>query len=477
MRTLDKVGLVAALAPHVSPPFGVHFLSPLGFVLVKVPGFITPNGFGDRNAVLQPVFERLLIENCQRFPSVRCRFGAALAGIEEGADGVSVGLVADGARHDISARFVLDCDGARTPVRTALGIPFDGSRIDEPHLVLDLADFPDQAPHSRFFCNPRRPVNSIPAPYGGRRMEFMLKPGEDGEGIVTDSAIRDLVDRNTPYAGVRLHIIRRPVYGFSERVARRLRLGRVFLLGDAAHVMPPFGGQGMNTGARDAANLCWKLAAVLRGQAQAQILDSYETERRAHIAAIVRYSVRVGRLANTRSRPLGLLRDACFALANLLPGVRRYFREMRHLPRPFLQDGLLVQDGDDGITGRILPRLSLLGNESGPLTLDDAAGPGFALVGVGVGTEALTAAAAHPLWDRLQPRLAPLASLVGDGAPGNPAFRFADGHGRARMARYTGRILMLRPDRYVAGAAAPDRFASLSTRLQQKFGAPGTHLS
>ena len=212
-----------------------------------------------------PYSKELLIENSRRFSSLDCRFGTSLADIAQTAGGVTVGLMADGARHTVEARFVLACDGARSQIRSLLGIPFEGSRIDEPHLVLDLADFPDQAPYSRFFCNPRRPVNSIPAPYGGRRMEFMLKPGEDREQVLTDAAIRDLVDRHTPYRGVPLHIIRRAVYGFSERIAGRLQQGRVFLLGDAAHVMPPFGGQGMNTGARDAANLCWKLEIVLSG--------------------------------------------------------------------------------------------------------------------------------------------------------------------------------------------------------------------
>ena len=463
MRVLDGVGLIPVLTPHVSRPFGVHFISPFGFVLVKVPGFVTPNGFGNRNAVLQPVFEKLLLEGSRRYPGVRCRFGAAVARIVQEGDRVSVTLHTEAGPREIAARYVLACDGARSFVRGALGIPFLGTRIDEPHLVVDLADFPDQVDHSRFFCNPARPVNSVPAPYGGRRLEFMLSPNDDRQRILTDAGIRELIDRHTPYRGVPLHILRRAVYGFSERIAARLQDGRVFLLGDAAHVMPPFGGQGMNTGARDAANLCWKLASVLRGDASTRIPASYEAERRAHIEAIVGYSVRVGRLANIRSRALAGLRDIGFALANLLPSVRRYFREMRQMPRPFLTEGLLAPGAaEDGVTGRILPRLQLSDAAGESISLDEAAGPWFALIGLDVAYETLTAAAEHPLWRRLRPRLVALAAPSSVGG-----LSVAQERGRDLIARHRGTILVLRPDRYVAGLAPADAFGQLSDRLDE----------
>src|SRR6185503_4224770 len=140
----------------------------------------------------------------------------------------------------------------------------------------------------------------------------------------------------------------------------RLQNGRVFLLGDAAHVMPPFGSSGMNTGARGAYNLCWKIAFVLRGLARPDILDSYDPERRPQIEAVVRYSMLVGRLANIRSWPLAVVRDAFFAAVNLIPRVKRYFREMRYMPRPVITRGLIVARRDrPGLVGRVFPRLAL----------------------------------------------------------------------------------------------------------------------
>ena len=196
-------------------------------------------------------------------------------------------------------------------------------------------------------------------------------------------------------------------------------------------------------------------------------LGSYDTERRDHIRATVRYSVRVGRLANIRSRGLAGLRDAGFALANLLPSVRRYFREMRHLPRPFLTAGLLATSpaGDDGLTGRILPRLLLRRAGLGELSLDEAAGPWFALIGMDVAPDVLAAAAAHPLWRRLQPALVPIAADASGDQAGGATLAAADDRGRDLLVRHRGTILVLRPDRYVAGRAKPDEIGGLSDRL------------
>src|SRR5215470_18415462 len=232
--------------------------------------------------------------------------------------------------------------------------------LNEPHLVVDFAEFPDQSPFSRFFCDPRRPFNSILMPYGGRRIEFMLMDGDDREAVKSLASIERLVKRHTPYADVKLKVVRSAVYGYSARVAERLQKHRVFLLGDAAHVMPPFGSSGMNTGARDANNLCWKIALVLNNLAGADILDSYDPERRPQIEAVVRYSVLVGRLANIRSWPLAMVRDAFFAAANLIPSVRRYFREMRYMPKSMINRGLIVAEPQrSSLVGRVFPRLTL----------------------------------------------------------------------------------------------------------------------
>ena len=406
MRLLHRFGLGEAIRGHTSKPFGIHFISPFGLRLVEVPGFVTPNGFGNRNAVLQPVFEKILLQALRGTSAAKVRFGAEVTGLRQSDEGVALEISEKGQTRNLKVSYVLGCDGARSYIRSALRISFEGKRIDAPHLVVDLAEFPDQADYSRFFCNPKRPVNSIPGPYGGRRLEFMLLADDDRDAIVTDAGIQALVDRHTPYAGIKLSIIRRAIYGFSERIAQRLHEKRAYLLGDAAHVMPPFGGQGMNSGARDAANLSWKIAGVLRGRLNPKILETYEQERRRHIRQIVDYSVWIGKLANIRSWPLALLRDVVLGALNSIPPVARFFSSMRYMPKPYFDAGF-VGTGPikDNLTGRMLPLLCVIDKAGHTTSLDEIAGPSFALVGFDVAPNALDALSRRVSWSAIAPML------------------------------------------------------------------------
>ncbi len=452
LRLIHRLGILDALRPHLtSVPFGIHFYSPLGFALVKAEGFITPNGFANRNSVSQPMLEKILLANLRRFDCVRICYRQTAKRLVQTDAHVQVCVEDEFHRQiHISARFLLGCDGVHSFVRESLNIAFEGVRLNEPHLVIDLAEFPDQSPFSRFFCDPRRPFNSILMPYGGRRIEFMLNDGDDREDIKSFESIRRLVERHTPYAGIELKVVRSAVYGYSARVADRLQQGRVFLLGDAAHVMPPFGSSGMNTGARDANNLCWKIAFVLGKLAPPSILDSYEPERRPHIEAVVKYSVLVGRLANIRSWPLALVRDAFFAAANLFPRVRQYFREMRYMPKSVITRGLIVADKKPAsLVGRVFPRLALCRNGVKP-DFDEICASGFALIGIDVDAVALEKIALLPPWAQTKPSLLSVRLAA---STQKSDLVVEDDRQKRLLAPHSGEVLIVRPDRYVAAAA------------------------
>jgi 3-(3-hydroxy-phenyl)propionate hydroxylase len=452
MRLLASLGLGRAIERHHSAPFGIWFMGANRKPVIKVKGAETSNGFGRRCAVMQPVFEQILLAGALGRECVNVRFDASVDAVSQDTEGAEVRVGDQLVRCD----YLLGCDGAGSFVRTSMGAKLVGSRIDEPHLVVDLADFPDQVPYSRFFCDPRRPFNSVPSVYGGRRIEFMLNPDDNQEFLLSDAGVQHLVDRHTPYAGADLQIIRRAIYGFSEKIADHLQIGRVFLLGDAAHVMPPFGGQGMNTAARDANNLCWKIAAVLQKRASEQLLKSYDPERRPQISSIVKYSVLVGRFANIRSKPLAFLRDAFFRATQFVPGVRQFFGEMRYMPRPRILADLLgpVEDRFKSMIGVTFPRWILL---SGPdiVTVDDLAGDGFALVGIDVPAEALLTAARHPLWAGKVPCLIALSASDRPAQFGVASARFHGGvPGEGKLLQ--GAICVVRPDRYTASIFTPE---------------------
>ncbi|MFM0283819.1 FAD-dependent monooxygenase [Paraburkholderia sediminicola] len=479
MRLLDVIGLAAPLEAHRTAPFGIHFMSPLGFALVKVPGFTTPNGFGIRSAVLQPVLEKILLDGARRYESVKIRYASEINELSQHGETIAVKLVTDdGTSRMISAKYLLGCDGARSFVRQHLGIKFDGSRISEPHLVIDAAEFPDQSPYSRFFCNPRRPLNSIPAPYGGRRLEFMLMPGDTREEITSSASIRKLLDESSPYRGVDIKVIRSTVYGFSERIASELRVGRVFLLGDAAHVMPPFGGQGMNTGARDVANLSWKMVLGLRNLASDTFFDSYDHERRHHIRQIIDYSVRVGKVANIRSWPLALTRDLAFALINSVPAFRRYFGEMRYMPKPCMKSGFLVTDEvhKGGIVGKVFPRMLWQRTWGEETNIDQLAPYRFALIGVDLPIDTLRIMKNDPFWLQLDPIVillkphpnsTPQVASLSTTSEDDVVTVFSDDP--SLFDKYVGRVITVRPDRYVAAVCRPSEFSEVTQTLAMKM--------
>lgn len=463
MRLLDFLGLGPALAGHYSEPFGIRFIGVDGQEIVTVPSVTTANGFGRRAAVMQPVFEKILLAGAVGQDSVCVRYARFVEGVRQDPTAVTVQV----AGQEIRADYLLACDGAHSFVRKSLGIEFPGSHIDEPHLVVDLAEFPDASPFSRFFCNPRRPFNSIPAAYGGRRIEFMLTPFDDRKEIVSDAGIRRLVDQHTPYAGVQLKIIRRVIYGFAERIAARLQNRRVFLAGDAAHIMPPFGGQGMNTAARDVQNLCWKLAAVVRGEAPASLLDTYDPERRGQIEAIVKYSVWIGRLANIRWSWLARLRDLTLTLVQVSPLVRRYFSEMRYMPRPTISKGLVVS-GEvrfADIIGRPFPRL-ILEFEHRSTPIDNYAGTDFLLVGVAVSPVDLANAARHAFWCR-PPKIVSLLSEVSSTDPDVVTAKTSELS--PLVAKLRGSICVVRPDRYVAAVSPVSGIMRVLDKLNAKL--------
>lgn len=463
-RVLDRLGVQEAVDINAQP-FGIHFLTADGEPIVQASGFVTPNGRGNRNPISQPVYERKLLERVQNCPTVAIRYGTEVTGFEQSANGVNLFVKsAEGTDLTVRADFVLACDGTNSMVRKVLGIPFQGRRIDQPHLVIDLADFPDQAPYSRFFCDPARPFNSVPGPYGGRRIEFMLMPGDDLSKICSPEAVQKLIDQHTPYMGMPIHLLRAAVYGFSERVAERLSEERIFLLGDAAHVMPPFGAQGLNTGARDAVNLCWKIKGVLDGSYGLSLLKTYEPERKTQIEQTIAYSVRIGQLANIQSRPLAKLRNIFFKLINKHPSVRAYFSQMRYMPKSRLGDGILLSDahGKNSIVGMIFPRVEGLG-PARKQNFDQVVGRDFALVGISARHDLLRAVADLPVWKRLEAKVVALEEV--------PSNSMAEDAMSARLrqlhAVHRGEVLVVRPDKYVAASMTSENYIFKSAEVEK----------
>ncbi len=317
MRVFDGAGIAGRVLPATTPVKGMHFLERRGGP--KLFGFDAPEGptrYGWPSGFMfyQPDLERALRHGLDLVPGL-LHLGHDVEAVVDEGDHVEL-AVRDLATDAVSthrARYVVGCDGARSTVRKAAGIAFDDLGFDEPWLVLDvelLRDDLDLPEVVQQICDPARPATFVPMPGNRRRWEFMLLPGEDPTEMEQPEVFRLLLaDWVDPDA---VEVIRSAVYRFHALIASPWRVGRLLLAGDAAHQMPPFLGQGMCAGVRDAANLAWRLHWVLGELAGDQLLDTYETERSPHVRSIIDLAVAMGSIVCTLDPEVAAARNQQF---------------------------------------------------------------------------------------------------------------------------------------------------------------------
>jgi 3-(3-hydroxy-phenyl)propionate hydroxylase len=306
MRLFQSAGVIDRVAPDMRDTEGhLHVGADHGVIrYMGTVGRARPFSWSNDYFFYQPELEDHLRDALADYANVTVQLGVAFEGLEQGEGAVTLRL--SGGRSE-QARYVIACDGARSAVRKALDIRLDDLDFEEPWLVVDAevdgpVRFPDlwgvpEAANlqklSVMMCDPKRPATIVPGRGNHRRWEFMLLPGEDDRAMMEPQSVAALVE---PYlSGVPHKVVRAATYRFHGLIAERWRQGGVFLAGDAAHQTPPFFGQGMCHGLRDAANLAWKLDLVLKGQAPDALLDSYQPERDPHVRAVISAAVGAGR--------------------------------------------------------------------------------------------------------------------------------------------------------------------------------------
>ena len=393
LRVLQLAGLPEGAFDTVAIP-EVRMYSPtVGlFAHIRTAGSI--DGHPKLVTFHQPELEAALRARVQSHPSVSVRLGVELVELEERSDHVQVVLRnRDGGVSTVRADYVIGADGASSKVREGLGLGFDGETYAEDWLIVDAKDVPTPIDHVEFLCDPRRPTPHMVAPGNRQRWEFMLQPGETREEMERPDKVRELL---APWGSPEsMEIERTAVYRFHARTVDSFRRGRVFLAGDAAHVTPPFVGQGLVAGLRDAANLSWKLAWVLQGRAHSRILESYDQERRPHAKAMIDLARFMGRLVMPRDRFRAMGTGACLRIARRVPFLRAYIEDLRIKPRNRFRRGLFSRSGWPGpwsrpvrlVAGDSFPQVWLSGPDGKACWSDDALGDGLSLVGFGVDPE------------------------------------------------------------------------------------------
>ncbi|MFM9935358.1 MAG: bifunctional 3-(3-hydroxy-phenyl)propionate/3-hydroxycinnamic acid hydroxylase [Novosphingobium sp.] len=416
MRILQEAGAADAVLATSRRAGRYDFLNAQGQVLLRFEGAdkLGPGGWPIANMIHQPSVEAALRRSLDGQSNAvllsQCEVGA----FEQDADGVCVQVATPDGARTLRARWLVGADGARSPVRKAAGVTFDDLGFEEPWLVVDvLVDDPSRLPTANLqICNPARPTTCVLMGEGRHRWEFMILPGETPEQVSDDAFIEKLLAPWNVQGAVRLE--RKAVYTFRARIASAWRKGRVLLAGDAAHQTPPFAGQGLCSGLRDAANLAWKLAAVVRAEAPQALLDTYQTERAPHLRATIQMAIMMGRMVCTTSRWSAFLRDTKIRIG----------RALRKLPSgppayPPLAAGAILA-GSAG-AGHYFPQAL---SDAG-LRLDDEIGLGPCLIARG---------------ELADPGLVPFAAALG-----------------AWLDAHEAEAVLVRPDRQVFGTGEADK--------------------
>lgn len=317
----------------------------------------------------------------ERDPAIEFRAGHEVVGLRQDAESVELTLRGDdGSVSTMRAGWTVACDGGGSTVRNLLGVAMDGRTLESPWLVANLADS-DPVLEASIRCDPRRPSVMMSVPHGLRRIECALGPGERPPHRGEDAAVRSILAEAWPGA-TDCPILEWAVVRFEARIADRWRVGRVFLAGDAAHLTPPFAGQGLATGLRDAANLAFKIAGVAQGWLEEPVLDSYEEERRPHQERMLGLALRLGRLMTPRSPFEAMLSQAAVRVASSLPFARGLFRLRGRSIRPRYLRGLV---GRGPAAGACLPQPSVVTGDGERRRLDELLGERLTWIAVGDG--------------------------------------------------------------------------------------------
>lgn len=414
-RILQSIGVWEEFSKTLIEIDTVKMVSPYTGELIKLDTSNSVNGFSRCRTMKQPDLERVLHKGLDRFAHVTLKRLTDMTSFQDNGDNVVVDLCENNTKHyKVQCKFILACDGAKSPTREMLGYNLVGSTYDKDWVVLDTHN--DLTPENRstveFTCDPKRSAVSMPAPNGGRRWEFILHADENPADMLSNDNIQSLLDgwHGKNWGSIEdLKIERKTVYTFSARVSDGFQKGNVVLIGDAAHVTPPFIGQGLMAGLRDTNNICWKIAMAVRGQTNREIVDTYEIERRRNAEDMIKLAVHAGSVIIPKNRFRAFVRDCVFGVINALPFVRERLWGEKSKLKPFntFDKGFILPTPSVGelCVGAWYPQGNMLTTSGEHCLIDDALALNWGILGIGLDPSKHLSKSSAEAWEKWNGKL------------------------------------------------------------------------
>lgn len=329
-RILARLGVAEEFGAISRPALGLRLLDQNHHTLAQFDRdpARSRHGFPQANMFDQPELERLLRVNVARRPNVQLRGNSEVTAVtqhEPGRVRVTYSDRGAGTEHVVETSYVLGCDGANSIVRASIGAAMDDLRFEQRWLVADVVTDAelDQWDGVHQVCDPVRAATYMRIGPDRYRWEFRLLPSETAADFNTMATLRPLV---SPWIGDvaddDLELVRVTEYTFRAQIADKWRERNVFLLGDAAHLTPPFIGQGMGAGLRDAMNLAWKVAGALNGDLPTAVLETYEQERKPHARSMIGLALAMGWAMTAGGHVGNMVRRIVAPRLRLIPGLR-----------------------------------------------------------------------------------------------------------------------------------------------------------
>lgn len=460
MRLLQALDLAEPLAQEMIPVHDYQWFGADGELLLRFDvEALAPSGWQSDYMFFQPELERAIDRHACTERGVSIERGWVAEGVTQTDGGAEITLrrcveeeagrlALTGDARTIKARWLVGADGANSFVREASGIGRRDLGFQERWLVVD-AEPRDMAalahlPIASQRCDPSRPTTIVQSGPSHRRWEFMLLPGERPADFEDPARVWALLEPwYRPEDGA---LTRSAVYEFHSMLADQMRIGRVLLVGDAAHLTPPFLGQGLCSGFRDAANVAWKLDLVLRGLASEKLLDTVDPERQPQNEAIIRLAVELGKVLCQLDPQLAAERDVLLRQADPPPPPAL----------PPLNGGALHKAGEADPLAGALSAQGLVARAGREGRFDDVVGRGFQLIAAGGDPLAVLDVEHRRLIDLLDMSVATLDVDAPQGV------RDLDGRLTGWLSEHQAHAVIVRPDFYVFGSVqAAEQLPSL----------------